>query len=176
MYVKTISSALLFTLLTSTASWSHATLETQSAAVGSTYKGVMRIGHGCDGQATKTVSIKIPEGVISVKPMPKAGWHVETKIGAYAETHDYYGTPLSEGVREIIWTGSLEDAHYDEFVFRGSLVKSLEPGKTIYFPTLQTCADGTAEWVNIPAEGQDPHDMEGPAPGLALTEAGHAHH
>jgi uncharacterized protein YcnI len=176
MYIKTITTALAFTVIGATASWSHATLETQSAAVGSTYKGVMRIGHGCDGQATLNVSIKIPEGVISAKPMPKVGWTLETKVGAYAETYDYYGTPLSEGVQEIVWTGSLDDAHYDEFVFRGSLVDTLKPGTTIYFPTVQTCADGTANWDQIPAEGQDPHDIEDPAPGVALTKAGHAHH
>ncbi|MGJ8618229.1 MAG: YcnI family copper-binding membrane protein [Sulfitobacter sp.] len=176
MNVKTITSVVALVAISATASWSHATLEVQSAPVGSTYKGVMRIGHGCDGQPTQSVSIKIPEGVISVKPMPKAGWTVETTIADYAETYDYYGTPLSKGVREIIWKGTLDDAHYDEFVFRGSLVKSLEAGTVIYFPTIQTCADGSENWINIPAEGQDAHDIEGPAPGLMLTEAGHAHH
>lgn len=176
MNMKTIACVTTFTLMAATSAQSHATLETQKAAVGSTYKGVMRIGHGCEGQATLKVSIKIPEGVISVKPMPKAGWTLDTKIGAYAQTHDYYGTPMNEGVREIIWTGSLDDAHYDEFTFRGSLVDTLQEGEMIYFPTVQTCADGTNTWVNIPAEGQDAHDMEDPAPGLELTGAEHAHH
>lgn len=176
MNMKSMTSALIFTCLGTTGAMAHATLEIQSAAVGSTYKGVMRIGHGCDGQATLNVSVKIPEGVISVKPMPKAGWTLETTIGAYSETYDYYGKTLTEGVREIQWSGELSDAHYDEFVFRAKLSTKLTAGETIYFPTVQTCADGTAEWVNIPLEGQDPHDIDGPAPGLALTEAGHAHH
>lgn len=176
MNMKSMTSALILTFAGATGALAHATLETQAAAVGSTYKGVMRIGHGCDGQATLNVTVKIPEGVISVKPMPKAGWALETTTGAYSEPHDYYGTPLTEGVREISWTGELSDAHYDEFVFRGTLSKKLIAGETIYFPTVQTCADGTSEWVNIPLEGQDPHDIEDPAPGLALTKAGHAHH
>ncbi|KIN61724.1 Protein containing GLE1, N-terminal, bacteria domain [Sulfitobacter noctilucae] len=176
MYLKSIACGLILTLSTTSAGLAHATLETQEAAVGSTYKGVMRVGHGCDGQATQKLSIRIPEGVISVKPMPKAGWTLETTIGAYDEPQDYYGMTLTEGVREIIWTGNLEDSHYDEFVFRGTLAKTLEAGKTIYFPTVQTCADGSEDWVNIPAEGQDPHDVDGPAPGLALTGGGHAHH
>lgn len=176
MNMKSMTSALILTLAGATAATAHATLEAQSAAVGSTYKGVMRIGHGCDGQATLKVSIKIPEGVIAVKPMPKAGWALETSTGAYSEPHDYYGKSLSKGVREIIWSGELSDAHYDEFTFRAKLSNKLSAGETIYFPTVQTCADGTAEWVNIPLDGQDPHDINDPAPGLALTEAGHAHH
>lgn len=154
----------------------HATLEQQSAELGTTYKAVVRVGHGCDGQATKKVTVTIPEGVIAVKPMPKAGWTLSTEVAAYAQTYDYHG-PISEGVTQIIWEGSLEDAHYDEFVFRGRLDKSLGEG-VVYFPVVQTCDDGENAWVEIPAKGQDPHDLEGPAPGLTLTHGhdhGHAH-
>ena len=66
--------------------------------------------------------MKIPEGVIAVKPMPKPGWQLATAKGKYARAYDYYGTPLTEGVTEIAWTGGeLPDDWYDEFVFRGSL-------------------------------------------------------
>ncbi|MEP5730718.1 MAG: DUF1775 domain-containing protein [Sulfitobacter sp.] len=176
MFTKSISSALLLTLFSATMATSHATLEVQSAAVGSTYKGVMRIGHGCDGQATLSVAIQIPEGMISVKPMPKPGWALDTQSGAYARSYEYYGNTLTEGVQQIIWTGSLKDTHYDEFVFRGTLSDTLTPGESLYFPTVQTCADGTSEWINIPAKGQDPHDLEDPAPGLVLSDPAHAHH
>lgn len=160
--------------LTTTAVSAHATLETQQAKMNSTYKGVMRIGHGCDGEATLKVRIEIPEGVISVKPMPKAGWEMETVTGAYAKTYDYYG-PKSEGVKEIIWTGTLEDQHYDEFVFRARITDEFEADQMLYFPTTQECTTGENAWVEIPAAGQDPHDLEGPAPGLKLISADHHH-
>ncbi|SLN63662.1 hypothetical protein PSA7680_03368 [Pseudoruegeria aquimaris] len=154
----------------------HATLEQQEAASGSYYKAVMRIGHGCDGAATQTLRIAIPEGVISVKPMPKPGWSLETVTGAYARSYDFHGRTLTEGVKEIIWTGNLEDAHYDEFVFRAKLHSSLEPGTTLYFATVQECTTGENAWVEIPAEGQDSHDLKSPAPGLAIiAPAGHTH-
>jgi len=41
----------------------HATLEVQSVPANTTYKAVMRIGHGGDGAATHTVRIAVPEGV-----------------------------------------------------------------------------------------------------------------
>lgn len=159
-----------------TQAMAHATLEQQEAAAGSTYKGVMRIGHGCDGEATLKVRIQVPEGVISVKPMPKAGWELETITGKYEQDYDYYGTLLSEGVREIVWTGELADAHYDEFVFRGTLAEGLPVDQVVYFPTVQECASAAERWIEIPADGQDPHELEGPAPGvLILAPSDHVH-
>lgn len=153
----------------------HATLEKQEAPASSTYKGVMRIGHGCGTEPTLKVRIQIPEGVIAVKPMPKPGWTVEIVKGAYAKTYDYYGTPMTEGVKELVWTGELSNDHYDEFTFRGKLTEDLAVGSTVYFPTVQECTNGAERWIEIPAEGQNPDDLEGPAPGLKLIEATHAH-
>ena len=61
----------------------HTTLETQQAPVSSTYKAVLRVGHGCEGAPTLKLRVRIPEGVINVKPMPKAGWEMETVNAPY---------------------------------------------------------------------------------------------
>lgn len=173
--MKKILFPLAALLLSAPMAFAHATLETQEAAQKSTYKGVMRIGHGCNGEATLKVRIQIPEGVIAVKPMPKAGWTLEIVTGPYEKEYDYYGAKLTEGVKELIWTGELPDAYYDEFVFRGTLTDTLATGQMVYFPTVQECATGAERWIEIPAEGQDPHELEGPAPGLKVTEPGHSH-
>ena len=39
----------------------HATLETAEAPVGSTYKAVLRVPHGCEGEATLKVRVQVPE-------------------------------------------------------------------------------------------------------------------
>ncbi len=56
----------------------HPSFQVREATVGAPYKGVVSIPHGCDGSATVKVRVQIPEGVIGVKPMPKAGWAVST--------------------------------------------------------------------------------------------------
>ena len=121
------------------AAQAHVTLETGEAPAG-TYKAVLRVPHGCEGEATLRLRVQIPEGVIAVKPMPKPGWELETVTGKYARSYDYYGTPLTEGVTEIDWTGKLPDACYDEFVFRGTLTDGFAPGTIVYFPVVQECA------------------------------------
>lgn len=155
----------------------HITLETGEAAAGSTYKAVLRVGHGCgDGQPTTAVRVQIPEGVIDVKPMPKPGWTLETTVEPYAEPAELHGEAVTEGVREVIWSGgSLPDEHYDEFVMR-VLLPAGEPGEVIYFPLVQECGEAVSRWIEIPTEDQSADDLEEPAPSVTLTEAVAGHH
>ena len=151
------------------AAFAHITLETDEAKVGSTYKAVLRVPHGCDGKATNAIRVQIPEGVIAVKPMPKAGWKLETVKGKYERNYDLYGAQVSDGVKEVVWSGGdLSDEFYDEFVFRAMLTDSLAAGDALYFPTVQECASATERWIEIPAKGQDEHALEFPAPGVKL--------
>lgn len=147
----------------------HVTLEAGEAPAGSTYKAVLRVGHGCGGSPTVTLRVRIPDGVIAVKPMPKPGWTLETRIEPYSDPVQYYDQTLTEGVREVIWRGgSLPDEWYDEFVLRGQLPQG-ETGQVIHFPVVQECEEGAHRWIEIPAEGQSVGDLEEPAPGVMLT-------
>ena len=148
----------------------HITLETQQAPVGAPYKAVLRVPHGCDGAATVALRVRVPEGVIAVKPMPKLGWKIETVSGKYPKPYSFFrDEKLSEGVLEISFTGgSLPDSYYDEFVFSGFLAGDLEPGKVLYFPVVQECEKGVHRWIEIPAAGKSSSDYPEPAPGLKL--------
>jgi uncharacterized protein YcnI len=147
----------------------HVTLEVTEAPLSSTYKAVLRVGHGCEGSATIAIRVQIPDGVIAVKPMPKPGWELTTRIEPYTQPVKYFEDTLTEGVREIAWTGGrLPDEWYDEFVFRGRLPDE-GAGSTIWFPVVQECEQGVQRWIEIPAEGKTADDYEEPAPGLTLT-------
>ncbi|MBB6464962.1 YcnI family protein [Aminobacter anthyllidis] len=148
----------------------HVSLETKEAAVGSTYKAVLRVPHGCEGKPTNVVRVKIPEGVIAVKPMPKAGWTLEKVKGSYAKSYDLHGTATNAGIKEVVWTGgSLADDEYDEFTLRAFLTTDLAAGEQLYFPVVQECPEGAAErWIEIPAAGQKADDLERPAPAIKL--------
>src|SRR5215213_2165564 len=96
----------------------HVSLENRQAAVGSYYKAVFTVPHGCAGSPTVKIRVQIPEGVIGIKPMPKAGWTLDVVKGKYAASYDFHGAKLSEGVKEVIWSGGkLADDNYDEFIF-----------------------------------------------------------
>ncbi len=146
----------------------HVTLETGMASWGSYYKAVFRVPHGCDGSTTTGIAVDIPEGVISVKPMPKSGWKIDIVTGKYAKTYTSHGKPVSEGVKRVIWSGgSLPDDEFDEFVFLAKLPEDKEVMR-LFFPVTQTCEKGTVIWNEIAAPGSDPHKLKNPAPTLDL--------
>ncbi|WP_243369758.1 DUF1775 domain-containing protein [Microvirga solisilvae] len=165
--------AAAFTAISAPA-FAHVSFETAQATPNSTYKAILRIPHGCDGQPTLKVRVRIPEGVVAVKPMPKAGWKLETTKGAYVRAYQVHGETVSEGITDIVWTGSLDDAFYDEFVFQARFTDAFQPGATVYFPVVQECEKGTEEWVQVPAAGEDPHKLAMPAPGVKIAAAANA--
>lgn len=168
--LKSLIPAAALIVIGATAAVAHVSLETKEAPVASTYKAIFRVGHGCEGKPTLKVRVQIPEGVIAAKPQPKAGWTLEKIRGKYEKSYDYYGTPTSEGVKEISWGGgSLPDDEYEEFVARVYLTGDLKPDTVLYFPVVQECADGAAErWIEIPEAGKSADDYEAPAPGVKL--------
>ena len=112
----------------------HVTLEQAEAAAGVTTKITLRIPHGCEGQATQAVTLQVPDGFYAAKPMPKAGWVLETVTGPYAAPYDNHGTAMTEGVRQIVWSqGNLDDAWYDEFTLRGTVGPDVAPRNGVVF-------------------------------------------
>jgi uncharacterized protein YcnI len=152
--------------LVASPAFAHVSLEPKQANVGSSYKAVFAVPHGCAGSATIKLRVQIPEGVIAAKPMPKAGWNV----GKYAGEYDFHGSKLSEGVKEVVWSGGkLPDHQYDEFVVSTFLTDGMKPNTTLYFPVVQECEQGVSRWIDIPKEGEaHGHGSKSPAPGVKL--------
>jgi uncharacterized protein YcnI len=164
-------------LLGTCTAFAHVTLENAQAASGANYKGVLRVGHGCEGSPTTAIRIRIPEGIVAVKPMPKPGWKLEVVTGKYPKTYNLeHGVKLSEGVTEISWSGgNLPEAFYDEFVFTATIADDLKAGQAVYFPTVQQCEKGMHRWIEIPAAGAAGHGHGGaqagePAPVLRIMD------
>lgn len=157
-------------IATATPAFAHPTLENQTAVVGRPYKATFRVPHGCEGAATVKVTVQIPEGVIGVKPMPKAGWQIEVVKGPYAKAYPYFHGEIKEGARTVSWSGGkLPDDFYDEFTFASVLAGDLPVDTRIHFPVIQDCEKGSARWVDIAKAGEDAHALKFPAPGLTLV-------
>ena len=150
----------------------HVFLQSGTGTVGGSYRAVLAVPHGCGTSATVRITVRIPEGMIAVKPMPKPGWTITTQKGAYAQSYDFmHGMKAAEGVKEITWSGKLDNDFYDEFVFSSYLPDALKADAPLYLPTEQTCESGAENWAQIPAAGQDPHSLKAPAPMLRLAAA-----
>jgi len=118
------------------------------------------INHGCEGSPTTSVEVSMPEGLSGVHPIADAGWTIETERGGDAgrvSTVTYTATtPLPSDVRGEVemLVGFADDAS-------GPLA----------FPVEQTCEDGSTSWSEIAQAGEDPHDLEAPAPVLEFADA-----
>src|SRR5262245_16472362 len=154
-------------------SFAHITLENEQAPVGASYKAVLQVTHGCSGSPTTAIRVRIPEGILSVKPMPKAGWKLDIVSGKYSKPFTMGESKISEGVTEVAWSGgNLANAFYDEFVFTAAISSELQAGQTVYFPVVQQCERGVHRWIEIPtgaaARGGGHGEGSQPAPGLKL--------
>ncbi|WP_296576731.1 DUF1775 domain-containing protein, partial [Phreatobacter sp.] len=147
--------------------FAHVTLERGEASPGS-YKAILRVPHGCGREPTTGLTVTIPEGVHSVKPQPKPGWALATTVRPYQRIYVNHGREVREGVTEISWSGgSLPNEHYDEFVFVGQIDASLAGAGRIFFPVVQTCANGENRWVEVPVAGRS-GPLAAPAPALRI--------
>ncbi len=69
--------AALAAIASQSSAFAHISLAAGEARASTSYKAVFQVPHGCDGAATQSIRVQIPEGVIGVKPMPKAGLDAE---------------------------------------------------------------------------------------------------
>jgi hypothetical protein len=165
-----LAATAFITAIATSSAEAHVSLATKETAANSSYKAVLQVPHGCDGEATVAVRVQIPEGVIGVKPMPKAGWTLTTTKGPYAKPYDSHGRSFSDGVKEIVWSGgNLSDDYFDEFVFQATIATDGGAAKIVYFPTSQQCVKGEAAWTEIPAAGQSVRDLKKPAPAVRIS-------
>lgn len=171
--LRPVLTSALLTLL-ATPAMAHIGFAEGEAAVGSTFRATLVVGHGCAGSATTQVRVQVPEGFYNVRAMPKPGWKLNIITGPYEHPFQSHGTTLTEGVKEITWSGNeLPDSQFDEFAFRGSFGPDLQAGTQFYFPVLQQCGDVEDAWIDTSGS----EEAEYPAPSVELQPAAadHAH-
>lgn len=165
------ATTLLLTLGASGAS-AHVSVNPDTTTAGSYALLTFGVPHGCGESPTTKVSIQIPEPITSVTPTVNPGWDVEKVMVTLATPiDDGHGGQLTERVGEIVYTAKapLPDGYRDALVLSTRLPDAV--GETLVFPTVQTCQEGESAWIQVAADGEDPHDLELPAPTVTVTEA-----
>ncbi|MCA4134412.1 YcnI family protein [Arthrobacter sp. M4] len=158
----------------------HVSVNPDKTSAGSYALLTFGIPHGCDNSATTKVAISLPEELADATPTVNSNWTVEKLVQTLPEPKKLAdGTSITKRTSQIVYTAKAPlDPHLrDTFVLSVKLPDAA--GKTLYFPTLQSCQQGQTDWSEIPKEGQDPHSLKAPAPSVAVTaaasEAGEGH-
>ena len=133
------------------------------------------VPHGCDASGTTKVTINLPDELTDATPTVNPNWTVEKVTQTLPEPKKLAdGTSITKRTSQIVYTAKTPlDPHLrDALVLSEKLPDTA--GKTLYFPTLQSCEQGQTNWAEIPKDGQDPHSLKAPAPSVAVTAEGAA--
>jgi uncharacterized protein YcnI len=150
----------------------HVSITPTETAAGASTLLTVGVSHGCDGAATTALEIQVPEEILSVTPSRNPLWTVtKTKVKLDKPQTDAHGNEVTERDGTIIYRTKtpLPEGYRDTFEL--SLTLPEKEGATLAFPTIQTCERGETAWVEVPADGQDPEELEHPAPALTVTAA-----
>lgn len=155
--------------LLATPAVAHVTANPNQGKAGTYFQTSLRISHGCEQSDTIAVRVKIPEGILTVRPQFKPDWKIEfMKRKLDKPVAIGHGKTTDEVVQEVIWRGGpLPQDQYDDF---GLIMKLPEKTGTLWFPTVQECKNGENRWVEIPKRKEEWHHAEKPAPFVAVVK------
>lgn len=150
----------------------HVTLSPDTTAAGSYAVLTVSVPHGCEGSATTSIAISMPEQIPQVTATRNPYWDLEVETEALAEPiEDAHGNEITERESVVVYTAKepLPDPVRDSFELSVQLPDAA--GETLAFPIVQTCEEGETGWTEVPEEGQDAEELEHPAPLVTITEA-----
>lgn len=149
----------------------HVTIQEDSVVAGEHEVVTIAVPHGCDGSSTTAVRIQMPETIPAVTPTINAGWDVEKVMETLAEPIQGEHGEITERVSEVVYTAKtpLPEGYRDTFAL--SIKVPEDASGLMFFPTVQICEVGESDWIEIPAEGQDPFELDKPAPFVTVVAA-----
>ncbi|KJC63554.1 YcnI family protein [Agreia bicolorata] len=151
----------------------HVSVTPAATAAGSYTVLTFAVPHGCDGSATTSITIDVPETIPSVTPTINPNWDVSKVMAPLATpTTNAKGVATAERVGQVVYTAKtpLADGYRDTFALSLQLPTDAA-GTTLKFPVLQTCETGSTNWNEVPAAGADEDSVEHPAPSITVTDA-----
>lgn len=154
----------------------HVSVTPSTSAAGSYSVLTFSVAHGCEGSPTTAMTISIPEGINAVSPTRNDFYDVTKQTEQLdPPVVDAAGNELTERVSTVTYTARtpLPEGFRDTFEVQLQLPEEAV-GESLLFPTIQTCEKGETAWTEVPAEGQTEDDLESPAPGFTIVEAGEA--
>lgn len=153
-----LGASTIFALTAAPAS-AHVTVSADTTEAGAFALLTFSVPHGCEGSATTGVEITLPEdGIGPVTPSVNPNWEVERVRDG------------DQNVTSVVYTAKspLADDLRDSFEISTLILPDTE-GETVVFPITQGCTDGESAWDEVAGPGEDPHDLEFPAPAFTVT-------
>jgi uncharacterized protein YcnI len=149
----------------------HIDIDPSSAAAGSYSVLSFSLPHGCAGSPTTSISIAIPQSIVSVTPTVNPLWTVaKTETPLATPITDGDGNSITSRIGGVVYTAitPMEDGLRTTFEL-SLMLPTDAAGTTLEFPVVQTCVTGSTNWDAHTVEGEA--EPEHPAPSIAVTAA-----
>lgn len=165
---RAIALALGCALLAPAAAQAHVTLQPDEAAAGGYTVLDVRVPNETEDADTTKVQVQFPAGFAEASYQPVPGWSVRVVKEKLAKPLQSDDGPITEGVREMTWTGHGSQGRIapGQFMdFPISVQIPGKPGEELTFKALQTYDNGEiVRWIGAP-------ESEHPAPQVTVTAA-----
>jgi uncharacterized protein YcnI len=151
------------------AAQAHVTLQPSEAPAGGFARLDVRVPNEREGASTTKVQLQLPDGFAEASYEPVPGWKVDVKKAKLAEPIKTDDGTVTEGVKEITWTGKqgIPPGAFQDFGL--SVQVPGKSGDKLTFKALQTCSNGeVVRWIG-------PEGSDEPAPVVSVT-AGEGEH
>lgn len=161
--------AVAFALLVPAAAQAHVSLHPNEVPVGSFATLDIRVPNETEKANTVKLAVQFPPGFIDVSTEYMPGWSAEVKTAKLAKPVQTDEGEVTEGVKEIVWTGHGSEGRIPPGQFLSFPISTEIPGKAgeeLTFKVLQYYDNGeVVRWIGPP-------DSEEPAPQIDVTAEG----
>jgi uncharacterized protein len=156
-------------LLAPTAAQSHISLHPNEVPTGSFATLDIRVPNETDNANTVKLAVQVPPGFLDVSTEYMPGWTAKVLTAKLAKPVQTDDGEVTEGVREIVWTGDGKQGKIPPGQFVNFPISTEVPGKAgeeLTFKALQYYDNGeTIRWIGSSGS-------ENPAPKIDVTAAG----
>ena len=150
----------LFLIAAPTAASAHVGVSPDRIPAGQVTPLTFSFSHGCGESPTTSLRVTMPKGIGSAWPAFDGDWAADIEKdagGAITAVTFTAAQPVPVDLR-----GSVELA----------VITDKNAADELVFPVEQRCVAGTNEWTQVAKDGENAHDLDSPAPVVALTAAG----
>lgn len=152
------------------AAQAHVTVNPREATAGAFTKLDVRVPNEQSNASTVKLQLQLPDGFAAASYEPRADWRVKVTRARLATPVQTDDGPITEGVKEITWTGSghglgrIGPEQFMEFPLSVQIPENAG-GKTLVFKAIQTYSNGdVVRWIGTA-------DSDHPAPRLTVAAA-----
>lgn len=152
------------------AAQAHVTINPNTGSAGAYTKLDVRVPNEQSNASTVKLQLQFPDGFAAASYEPGADWRVKVTRGPLATPVQTDDGPITEGVKQITWTGSgsglgrIAPGQFMEFPLSVQIPANAG-GKTLVFKAIQTYSNGdVVRWIGAA-------DSDHPAPHVTVAAA-----